>query len=108
MSDKAYPFKVDDPVFVWINGKKDRVTKVQRVTESINQIIVDGSTYEVNLEMGEAYLTSSEGYSRFTPARRKPRKNYFKVTKASEADIKDFYKTQEDVKERRNLWYDYT
>lgn len=103
---KRFPFKVDDPVFVWINGEKDRVTRVQQVYEDTGHIIVDGSRYEVNHDMQEAYLTSNEGYSRFTPARKKPRKNYFKVTKATDEDIRDFERHY-NFKERRDL-YDHT
>lgn len=98
-----FPFKVGDPVFVYINGQKDRPASVQYVNELAGTIVVDGSCYEVNREMREAYLTSQEGYSAFSPARRKPRKNYFKVAKATEAEIKDFLR-RTDFNERRDLY----
>lgn len=98
-----YPFKVDDPVFIYINGQKDRVSRVQSVNEMTGTIVVDGSKYEVNKAMDEAYLTSSEGYSSFNPGRKRPRRNYFKVTKASEEDIKDFER-RNTFHERRDLY----
>ena len=99
----AFPFRVGDMVFVYINGQKDRASTVQFVNELAGTIVVDGSRYEVNRDMKEAYLTSQERYSAFTPVRRKPRKNYFKVAKATDEDIRDFER-RNTFTERRDLY----